>query len=108
VNCQKSAIWLSSLWYPDPSIRYRIRSDLVGSNHPTKFDWFRLDSGRFPRLGVTLGSIVLNPMDPIVGITDGSDAQIPSASLFNLISIRHNTETPSFSVVGSDKIRLSD
>jgi hypothetical protein len=40
--------------------------------------------------------------DPIVGVTDGSDCQIPSASLFNLISIRHNTETPSFSVVGSD------
>jgi hypothetical protein len=40
--------------------------------------------------------------DPIVGVTDGSDCQIPSASLFNLISIRHNTETPSFSVVGSN------
>jgi hypothetical protein len=37
--------------------------------------------------------------DPTVGASDG---QIPSASLFNLISIRHNTETPSFSVVESD------
>jgi hypothetical protein len=36
--------------------------DLVGSNHPTKFDWFRLDSGGFPGLGITLGSIVLNPI----------------------------------------------
>jgi hypothetical protein len=36
------------------------------------------------------------PSDPVVGATDRSDDQIPSASLFNLISIRHNTETPSF------------
>jgi hypothetical protein len=34
---------------PGPPIRYRIRSDLVGSNHPTK-------SGRFPGLGITNGT----------------------------------------------------
>jgi hypothetical protein len=38
----------------------------------------------------------------MVGVTDGSDDQIPTASLFNLLSITHNTETPSFSIVGSD------
>jgi hypothetical protein len=37
------------LIYPGPSIRYRIRSDLLGSNQPTEF-------GRFPGLGITNGT----------------------------------------------------
>jgi hypothetical protein len=47
---------------PGPSIRYRISSDLVGFNHPTEFDWFRLDSGRFSGLGIKSEPIVLNPI----------------------------------------------
>jgi hypothetical protein len=88
--------------YPAPSIRYRIRSDFVGSNHLTEIDWFRLDCDRFPGLGITSGSIVLNPIGSYSRNPDGSDGQIPSASLFSLISIRHDTETPSSSVVGFD------
>jgi hypothetical protein len=48
----------------------------------TESGWFSLVSGRFPGPETT--------SDAIVGITDGSDGQTPTASLFNLMSIRHN------------------
>jgi hypothetical protein len=54
----------------------------VGSNHPIEFGWIPVD----------LRDSESHP-DPIVGVSDGSDGQIPSALFFNLISIIHNTET---------------